>query len=109
MPVPAGTTVVLSPYLTHRLAAFWPDPLRFDPGRFERQAVRRRHPLAYLPFGDGAHQCVGQAFFAMESVLVLATVLSRYDVHVTGDPRPRLAVALPPRGRVGLALTPRGR
>ncbi|MEV4744040.1 cytochrome P450 [Streptomyces sp. NPDC049555] len=109
VPVPAGTTVVLSPYLTHRLAAFWPDPLRFDPGRFERQAVRRRHPLAYLPFGDGAHQCVGQSFFAMESVLVLATVLSRYDVHVTGDPRPRLAVALPPRGRVGLALTPRGR
>ncbi|MBP2402165.1 cytochrome P450 [Streptomyces syringium] len=43
----------------------------------------------------------------MESVLVLATVLSRYDVHVSGDPRPRLAVALPPRGRVGLIFTPR--
>ncbi|MFV8127740.1 cytochrome P450 [Streptomyces syringium] len=105
--VPAGTTLVISPYLTHRLAEFWPDPLRFDPGRFERQAVRERHPLAYLPFGDGVHQCVGQAFFAMESVLVLATVLSRYDVHVSGDPRPRLAVALPPRGRVGLIFTPR--
>ncbi|MGI5341904.1 cytochrome P450 [Streptomyces sp. CA-181903] len=109
VPVPAGTTLVLSPYLTHRLAEFWPDPLRFDPGRFERRAVRERHPLAYLPFGDGAHQCVGRAFFVMESVLVLATVLSRYEVHVSGDPCPRLAVALPPRGRVGLSLTPRGR
>lgn len=46
--------------------------------------------MAYLPFGDGAHQCVGQAFFTMESVLVLATVLSRYDVQVHGNPRPRL-------------------
>ncbi|WP_241833089.1 cytochrome P450 [Streptomyces caatingaensis] len=109
VPVPAGTTLVLSPYLTHRLPEFWPDPLRFDPARFEKRAVRERHPLAYLPFGDGLHQCVGQAFFLMESVLVLATVLSRYDVRVScADPRPRLAVALPPRGRVGLTLTPRG-
>jgi cytochrome P450 len=107
VPVPAGTTLVVSPYLTHRLAAFWPDPLRFDPHRFDKQAVRARHPMAYLPFGDGGHQCVGQAFFAMESVLVLATVLSRYDVRITGDPRPRLAVALPPDGGVGLVLTPR--
>ncbi|MEV5342508.1 cytochrome P450 [Streptomyces sp. NPDC052676] len=109
VPVPAGGTLVLSPYLTHRLPEFWPDPLRFDPGRFEREAVRERHPLAYLPFGDGAHQCVGQAFFAMESALVLATVLSRYDIRPTGDPRPRLAVALPPDGRVTLTMTPRGR
>ncbi|MEU2560809.1 cytochrome P450 [Streptomyces longispororuber] len=109
VPVPAGTTLVVSPYLTHRLEEFWPDPLRFDPHRFDRPAVRARHPMAYLPFGDGAHQCVGQAFFAMESVLVLATVLSRYDVRVSGDPRPRLAVALPPRGSVGLTLTPRTR
>ncbi|MFI9202978.1 cytochrome P450 [Streptomyces sp. NPDC053048] len=105
--VPAGTTLVMSPYLTHRLAEFWPDPLRFDPGRFDKQAVRERHSLAYLPFGDGVHQCVGQAFFVMEAVLVLATVLSRYDVHVGGDPRPRLAVALPPRGRLSLTFTPR--
>lgn len=107
--VPAGTTLVISPYLTHRLEEFWPDPLRFDPHRFDRPAVRARHSMAYLPFGDGAHQCVGQAFFAMESVLILATVLSRYDVHISGDPCPRLAVALPPRGRVGLTLTPRCR
>lgn len=105
--MPAGGTLVLSPYLTHRLSEFWPDPLRFDPGSFGRKAVRERHPLACLPFGDGAHQCVGQAFFAMESVLVLATVLSRYDVRPTGDPRPRLAVALPPDGRVTLTMTPR--
>jgi cytochrome P450 len=109
VPVPAGTTLVISPYLTHRLAEFWPDPLRFDPHRFDRPAVRARHSMAYLPFGDGAHQCVGQAFFAMESVLVLATVLSRYDVQVRGNPRPRLAVALPPRDRLGLTLTPRSR
>ncbi|EMF02181.1 cytochrome P450 [Streptomyces mobaraensis NBRC 13819 = DSM 40847] len=109
VPVPAGTTLVVSPYLTHRLADFWPDPLRFDPDRFERSAVRARHPLAYLPFGDGAHQCVGQGFFTLEATLVLAAVLSRYEVRVLGDPRPRLAVALPPDRPVGLALTRRTR
>jgi cytochrome P450 len=107
VPVRAGSTLVLSPYLTHRIAAFWPDPLRFDPDRFAPEAVRARHPLAYLPFGDGAHQCVGQAFFTMEAALTVAGVLTRYDLHLTALPRPRLAVALPPAGRVDAVLTPR--
>ncbi|MEU7135734.1 hypothetical protein [Streptomyces sp. NPDC046261] len=57
--------------------------------------------MAYPPFGDGAHQRVGQAFFVMESVLVLATVLSRYDVNVTGDPRPAWPSLCRPAGASG--------
>ncbi|MFH8750462.1 cytochrome P450 [Streptomyces rimosus] len=106
--VPAGATLVLSPYLTHRLPAFWERPLRFDPGRFTDERVRGRHPLAYLPFGDGPHQCVGQSFFFQQAALVVATMMSRFRIVVPSRAEPRAAVALRPRGRVDLALTPRG-
>ncbi|MGK5543174.1 cytochrome P450 [Streptomyces sp. URMC 127] len=105
--VPAGTTLVLSPYLTHRLPEFWEHPLRFDPDRFTEERVRNRHPLAYLPFGDGPHQCVGQSFFLQEAALVVATMLTRFHIAVAGRVVPRASVALRPRDRVGLVLTPR--
>ncbi|MET9291052.1 cytochrome P450 [Streptomyces sp. NPDC003077] len=105
--IPPGATLVISPYLTHRLPAFWERPLRFDPGRFTKDGVRGRHPLAYLPFGDGAHQCVGQSFFLQEAALIIATMASRFDIAVPGRAEPRAAVALRPRERVDLVITPR--
>ncbi len=34
VPVPAGSTVAIPPYLVHRHPEFWPDPAGFDPARF---------------------------------------------------------------------------
>ncbi|MQY06263.1 cytochrome P450 [Actinomadura macrotermitis] len=107
VPIPAGSTLVVSPYLTHRLAEFWPDPLRFDPGRFERDQVQRRHPLAYLPFGDGVHKCLGEAFFYQEATLIVAALLSRYQVKVADSVMPKLSLTLQPRDPVRLIVTPR--
>lgn len=106
-PVPAGTTLALSPFLTHRLAEFWERPLEFDPERFTRQAVRARHPLAYLPFGDGAHSCVGQSFFTQEATLVLATMMNRYHVTVLNAVTPSFTWTMNPSERVQLVLRPR--
>lgn len=57
--IPAGSTVLISPYLLHRNPVLWPDPQQFDPTRFdpEQAALRPRH--AYLPFGLGPHRCIG--------------------------------------------------
>ncbi|MFF8392680.1 cytochrome P450 [Streptomyces sp. NPDC016172] len=107
-PIPAGTTLALSPFLTHRLPQFWNRPLEFEPGRFTREAIRARHPLAYLPFGDGAHSCVGQAFFTQEATLVVATMMNRYDVTVLNDGPPRFTWTMNPCERVRLRLRPRG-
>jgi cytochrome P450 len=107
-PVRAGTTLALSPFLTHRLAEFWERPLEFDPERFTKQAVRARHPLAYLPFGDGPHSCVGQSFFTQEATLVLATMMNRYQVTVLNAVTPRFTWTMNPCDRVQLVLKPRG-
>ena len=48
--LPARSMVLVSSWVTHRLAALWPDPLRFDPERFARGARRafRAVPISRL-------------------------------------------------------------
>ncbi|MFC6885546.1 MULTISPECIES: cytochrome P450 [Actinomadura] len=108
VPIPGGSTLVISPYLTHRLEDVWERPEEFDPDRFTRERVRARHPLAYLPFGDGGHQCIGQHFFSQEASLIVATILSRYEVTLRNAPvEPKLSLTLQPRTPVELEFTPR--
>jgi cytochrome P450 len=64
-------------YLTHRRPDVWPDPLRFDPDRF---VGKKPSPYAWLPFGGGVRRCIGMAFALYELKVVLATVLSQFDV-----------------------------
>jgi enediyne biosynthesis protein E7 len=97
--VPAGALVCISPWTMHRNPAYWPDPPRFDPGRFLPPAAGGRPSHAYLPFGGGPRVCIGRAFALTEAALVLATILPRLDfTHVPGlRVVPEALVTLRPR------------
>ena len=104
--VPAGSVVVVSPYVVHRDPSLWPDPDRFDPDRFEPERARDREKLAYIPFGAGQRMCPGGGFAMLECLLVLATLCRavRFDAppgHAPGfEPR----VTLRPAGGMPLML-----
>ncbi len=87
--LPTGTLVLMSQYLVHRDARWFPDPDRFDPQRWlvpaEEQPERPR--LAYFPFGAGTRVCIGEQFAWTEAVLVLATLARRWRL-VAHDDRP---------------------
>jgi cytochrome P450 len=104
-----GTTVLLSPYLTHRLAEFWDRPDEFRPERFAPDQQQRRHRFAYHPFGAGVHQCLGSHFFLIEAQLIVAGVLSRFRPEVVAPRslRARATVTLRPRDRARIVLRPR--
>lgn len=103
-----GATIVLSPLITQRMAAFWERPEVFDPERFTPENVRGRHRFAHFPFGGGPHQCLGMYLFQLEAQLIVATVVSRFRfrLHSAGVPAPRVAASLRPRERVRLTLVP---
>ena len=109
VPLREGDTVVLSPYLTHRLEHLWPEPDRFDPERFTPAAQKGRHPYAFSPFGGGPHRCLGSYFFSIEAALAVAAVVSRFDVRLrTEHPiRPKVSVSLRPHRQVLMELTPK--
>src|SRR5262249_27907070 len=80
--IPAGSNVIISPYLTHRHPDFWPNPEGFDPHRFSSAESKDRHPMAYLPFGGGPRKCIGMAFALMEMQFAVAMVMASYDLHL---------------------------
>jgi cytochrome P450 len=103
--VPAGTLVIVSPWLLHRRADSWPDPLTFRPDRFMDAGARRK---GYLPFGQGPRLCIGREFALGEMVVLLSRLLASYRVDLPqGWTRPtaQAQVAVHPRGGMPLVLT----
>ncbi|HYM76830.1 MAG TPA: cytochrome P450 [Candidatus Dormibacteraeota bacterium] len=86
--LPAKTTVLMSQFITHRDARFFPDPTRFDPERFTPDAKARRTKFTYFPFGAGFRQCIGESFANMEGVLLLATLAQKWRLKL--DPNHRV-------------------
>lgn len=77
--IPAGSDVILAPWVTHRHPRYWPDPDRFDPDRFTPEAEAGRPRYAWFPFGGGPRACIGQHFSMLESVIALAMILRAYE------------------------------
>lgn len=110
--VPAGTLVVVSPWLLHRDPRRWSEPTRFDPGRFRVEAGERdpATPSAhYLPFGVGPRLCIGRDFARLELVMLLATLLQGHAVAPVAGHRVRLDALVTLRPHGGLPLVVRRR
>jgi cytochrome P450 len=101
--VPAGTLVIISPWLLHRRRQAWEDPLAFDPDRFDTARTSAPRP-DYLPFGLGPRLCIGRDFALVESVLALATLLRGYRL----EPVRRSGVVVRPDVEALVTLRPRG-
>lgn len=85
-PIEAGTDLLVCPYLTHRDPALWPDPERFDPGRFLTPGGRPAHPASYLPFGVGPRACLGLQFALRETTVLLERLLPAHVPMFRGVP-----------------------
>lgn len=103
--VPAGSDVLISPYTLHRHPAFWSEPERFRPDRFDPGQQTDRPRYAYLPFGAGPRFCVGSHLGMLEASFVLAAVARELRlVTVPGYrvvPEPMLSLRI----RGGLPMT----
>jgi len=57
--VPKDQKIFIPVYAIHRDPSIYPKPDIFNPERFNKEAVQSRHPMFYLPFGDGPRNCIG--------------------------------------------------
>ena len=97
--LPKNTTVLMSQFLMHRNAKYFPDPLRFDPQRFSAHAKAARPKCVYFPFGAGPRQCIGESFAWMESVLVLSVIAQKWRLQLEPSHRvePQPLITLRPK------------
>lgn len=107
VPVSAGSTVSVPPYLLHRNPQVWTDPEAFLPQRFLSPPDLPR--CAYLPFGAGRRTCVGSGFALLEATLVLATIARTHRLDLTPGKavRPRAEITLRPAGPVPMRVSTR--
>lgn len=78
---PAGTTVLISPWVLHRHQRLWNEPEQFRPERFlphQREHIPR---FAYLPFGAGPRLCLGMGFAMQEATVLLAMLTRQLRFH----------------------------
>ena len=103
--LPRGWLAFLMPYVLHRHPGHWPDPERFDPDRFLPERSAERPKFAYLPFGAGPRQCIGNQFALLEAHLTVATVAQAYRLTLApGHPvEPWPLITLRPR--FGMQMT----
>jgi cytochrome P450 len=77
--VPAGTMVIVFPIHMHHMSEWWTSPFAFDPDRFsEARAEHRRHSHSFVPFGGGAHMCIGFRFAELQIQAILHQIVRRF-------------------------------
>jgi cytochrome P450 len=85
--IPAGANVVMSTWIMHHDARYFPDPYRFDPDRWLSEQSQKLPRFAYFPFGGGPRQCIGNSFAMMEATLLLAAIAQKFQFRaVEGHP-----------------------
>jgi cytochrome P450 len=106
--VPAGSTILLSPYFTHRHPQFWENPEAFDPDRFLPEYATHRPKHSYFPFGGGPRLCMGVDMAMMEMTLIMVMVVQRYRLHLVSchHEEPECILDMIPRYRVHATLHP---
>ncbi|MEL6216283.1 MAG: cytochrome P450, partial [Pseudomonadota bacterium] len=109
--IPANVQVGVSPDGAHYDDQYWTDPEQFDPERFsDARAEHRRHPFAFVPYGGGAHKCIGMHFAQILAKVFLRELVNQYEISLPVNYRLNMQqIPIPkPKDGLPLVLTPRG-
>ncbi|MBD2177849.1 cytochrome P450 [Pseudanabaena sp. FACHB-1998] len=103
-PIDPKTIVIGCIYLLHQREDLYPNPHQFRPERF---LERQFSPYEFMPFGGGVRRCVGEALAQFEMKIILATILSHYNLELseTKPVKPkRRGVTLAPAGGIKMSF-----
>jgi cytochrome P450 len=103
-PISKGTTVIISPWVMHHNAEYYPEPERFDPERFSHAREKDIPRHAFIPFGTGPRTCIGNHLVMMEGHLLVATLAQRVTLALLPGQKPKFnlvdSLALRPKEKL---------
>ncbi len=107
--VPARSILIMSQWIVHRDARYYPEPERFDPDRWTPEFKASIPQFAYFPFGGGPRRCIGESFAWMELMLIVATLAQQWQFELVPDhpvvPQPLITL----RAKHGMKMIARRR
>lgn len=83
--IAAGTRVICSPYVLHRMPSLWPQSDQYRPERFLPGATPPVAPRSLMPFGTGMRACLGRGLAMMEMSAIACMALARFDLDLVSD------------------------
>jgi cytochrome P450 len=98
--------------LIHTHPDYWTNPEAFQPDRWLTERFPANNKHAYLPFGTGVRNCIGEEFAKIEAKLIMAPLIRSFSFSlapsvreakfttanfVTTKPKPDLKVCIVPR------------
>ncbi len=102
---PEGTFVGINPAYVHRMPEYWPNPDVFDPMRFSPEGSKGRHKYAWVPFGGGAHMCLGLHFAYMQIKILMWHLLRTHNIVLPEGSGAKWQAWPIPKPRDGLPVT----
>lgn len=105
----ANSSILWSPYLSHRHPEFWEKPEQFFPEHFSKALLAKRPRHAYMPFSSGPRICIGNTFAMTTMQLILATIAQQYRIFMAPGCHIELEtlLGLRPKNGVLVSIAPR--
>lgn len=102
--IPAGATIYVSLFATHRLPQLWPKPDEFDPDRFAPELCAARPRFAFIPFAAGHRNCIGASMAIVELKVVVALLAQRFVLDLAPGHRVEQAPGTTMHPRYGMKM-----
>ncbi|CAG7731689.1 unnamed protein product [Allacma fusca] len=103
--------VTIPSYAIHHDPEYYPNPEKFDPLRFTKENISKRHPFAYQPFGHGPRNCIGNRFALTEAKIAMAQLILNFKLEPCEKTVTPMVLAnqalIKPRDNICLKVTPR--
>ncbi|HQR04782.1 MAG: cytochrome P450 [Proteobacteria bacterium] len=72
--------IYIATSVPHFMQEFFPDPEKFDIGRYSKERSEHTQSGAYSPFGRGPHTCLGKTLAEVLMVLTMARIFWKLDL-----------------------------
>ncbi|HEX5318077.1 MAG TPA: cytochrome P450 [Stellaceae bacterium] len=108
--IPAGSLLLVIPWLLHRHRRLWEQPDHYLPERFLPENAEARQRYSYIPFAVGPRVCAGQAFGLTEAILCVATLAQAVRLRLKSGEQvePVCRLTLRPGNRLPMSIESRG-
>lgn len=107
--VPSGCYIMISQWVMHRSPRYFDEPEKFKPERWNEDLEKQLPRGVYFPFGDGPRICIGKGFAMMEAVLLLATIIQKFELSILPEHPivPQASITLRPEHGIKVILKKR--
>ena len=104
--IPKGAHVLISQYVTHRDARYFPNPDEFKPERWHADLEKSLPDGAYFPFGAGTRKCLGDQFALLEGRIIILEVARRFRLKLIEKfPEAQPRATYRPKGPVAMQVS----